>query len=117
MAAPNRILTLNLGTQTVSLAEFQTNPSGGIVLVRYKQVEILGDPAADSTRVAQTKLQIQQLVSEFALKPQQVNFAIASHTIFTRPVRLPVIEDASQVEQIVAFEAAQNVPYLSLIHI
>ncbi len=111
MAAPNRILALNLGTQTISLAEFQTNPSGGIVLVRYKQVEILGDPAADSTRVAQTKMQIQQLVSEFALKRQQVNYAIASHTIFTRPVRLPVVGDASQVEQIVAFEAAQNVPY------
>lgn len=111
MAAPNRILALNLGTQTISLAEFQTNPSGGIVLVRYKQVEILGDPAADSTRVAQTKLQIKQLVSEFGLKKQPVNFAIASHTIFTRPVRLPVIGEASQVEQIVAFEAAQNVPY------
>ncbi len=111
MAAPNSILALNLGTQTISLAEFQTNPSGGIVLVRYKQAEILGDPAADATRVAQTKLQIQQLVAEFGLKKQRVNYAIASHTIFTRPVRLPVVEDASQVEQIVAFEAAQNVPY------
>ncbi len=111
MAASNRILALNLGTQTVSLAEFQTNPSGGIVLVRYKQVEILGDPAADATRVAQTKLQIKQLVSEFELKRQTINFAIASHTIFTRPVRLPIVGDASQVEQIVAFEAAQNVPY------
>ena len=111
MAAPNRILSLNLGTQTISLAEFQTNPSGGIVLVRYKHVEILGDPAADASRVAQTKLQIQQLVSGFELKRQQVNYAIASHTIFTRPVRLPIVGDASQVEQIVAFEAAQNVPY------
>lgn len=111
MAAPNSILALNLGTQTISLAEFQPNPSGGVVLVRYKQVEILGDPAADATRVAQTKLQIQQMVSEFALKRQQVNYAIASHTIFTRPVRLPVVGEASQVEQIVAFEAAQNVPY------
>ena len=111
MAAPNRILSLNLGTQTISLAEFQTNPSGGIVLVRYKQVEILGDPAADASRVAQTKLQVQQLASEFSLKKEPVNFAIASHTIFTRPVRLPLVGDASQVEQIVAFEAAQNVPY------
>ena len=111
MAAQNRILALNLGTQTISLAEFQTNPTGGVVLVRYKQVEILGDPAADATRIGQTRLQIQQLVSEFALKRQQVNFAIASHTIFTRPVRLPIVGDASQVEQIVGFEAAQNVPY------
>lgn len=111
MAAPNRIYALNLGTQTISLAEFTKNPSGGIVLSRYKQAEILGDPAADSSRVAQTKLQVQQLVSEFGLRSVPVNYSIASHVIFTRPVRLPSVGEASQVEQIVGFEAAQNVPY------
>ena len=35
MAAPkNRIYALNLGTQTITLAEFQTNPSGGVTLIR-----------------------------------------------------------------------------------
>lgn len=111
MAAPNRIYALNLGTQTISLAEFATNPSGGVVLTRYKQAEILGDPGADSSRVAQTKLQVQQLVSEFGLRSVTVNYAIASHVIFTRPVRLPSVGEAGQVEQIVGFEAAQNVPY------
>lgn len=111
MAAPNRIYTLNLGTQTISLAEFTTNPSGGIVLTRFKQGEIIGDPASDPTRVAQTKLQVQQLVSEFGLKSAVVNYSIASHVIFTRPVRLPSVGEADQVEQIVGFEAAQNVPY------
>src|SRR5688572_8516759 len=112
MAAPeNRIDALNLGTQTITLAEFQTTPTGGVTLVRYKKGEILGDPAADPTRVAQTKLQIDTLAQEFGVKGQKVNYAIASHVIFTRPVRLPSVGDASQVEQIVGFEAAQNVPY------
>ncbi len=111
MAAPNRIYALNLGTQTISLAEFQTNTGGGVTLARYKQVEILGDPAADSSRNAQTKLQVQQLCGDFGLKGQKANYSIASHVIFTRPVRLPAVGEASQVEQIVGFEAAQNVPY------
>lgn len=111
MAKPARILALNLGTQTLSLAEFQPNPAGGVILVRYKKSEILGDPAADLTRVAQSRLQVQQLVAEFGVKGQKANVAIASHVIFTRPVRLPTINDATQVEQIVGFEAAQNVPY------
>src|SRR5688572_16995462 len=112
MAAPeNRIDALNLGTQTITLAEFQTTPTGGVTLVRYKKGEILGDPAADPTRVAQTKLQIDSFAQEFGVKGSKVNYSIASHVIFTRPVRLPSVGDASQVEQIVGFEAAQNVPY------
>lgn len=111
MAAPNRILALNLGTQTITLAEFQSNPGGGLVLARYQQGKILGDPAVDTTRVGQTKLEVQQLAGELGIKGGKVNYALASHVIFTRPVRLPVVGDASQVEQIVGFEAAQNVPY------
>ena len=111
MAAPKGILALNLGTQTISLAEFQRNADGGLILSRLKQAEILGDPSADPTRSLQTKLQVEQLVSDLGLKGRSVNYAISSHVIFTRPVTLPSVGDASQVEQIVAFEAQQNVPY------
>ena len=111
MAAPKGILALNLGTQTISLAEFQRNSDGGLILSRLKQVEILGDPSVDASRSAQTKLHVEQLVSELGLKGRSVNYAIASHVIFTRPVTLPSVGDATQVEQIVIFEAQQNVPY------
>jgi type IV pilus assembly protein PilM len=110
MAAQKRIYTLNLGTQTISLAEFVSNPSGGVILTRFKQSSILGDPAIDPARVAQTKFQVEQLATEFGLKHVSVNYAIASHVVFTRPVRLPSVE-ATKVEEIVGFEAAQNVPY------
>ena len=111
MAAPKGILALNLGTQTISLAEFQRNAEGGLILTRLKQAEILGDPSVDTTRSAQTKLQVEQLVSDLGLNGRSVNYAIASHVIFTRPVTLPSVGDATQVEQIVGFEAQQNVPY------
>ena len=111
MAAPKGILTLNLGTQTISLAEFQRNADGGLTLSRLKQGEILGDPSADPTRAAQTKLQVEQLVGDLGVKGRSVNYAIASHVIFTRPVTLPSVDDATQVEQLVGFEAQQNVPY------
>src|SRR4051794_35376773 len=110
MAAQKRIYTLNLGTQTISLAEFVTNPSGGIVLSRFKQSSILGDPAIDPARMAQAKFQIQQLAADMGIGHATVNYAIASHVVFTRPVRLPSVE-AGEVEKIIGFEAAQNVPY------
>ena len=111
MAAPKGIYALNLGTQTISLAEFMRSANGGLILTRLKQGEVAGDPGADAARTAQTKLQIQQLAQELQLKGAKTNYAIASHVIFTRPVTLPSVGDASQVEQIVGFEAQQNVPY------
>ena len=95
----------------MSLAEFQTTASGGLVLSRFQQGEILGDPAVDATRLAQSKLEVQSLVANFGLKGAKVNYAIASNVVFIRPVTLPSVGDRAQVEQIVGFEAAQNVPY------
>ena len=95
----------------MSLAEFQTNPAGGVVLSRFQQGEILGDPSVDATRLAQSKMEVQSLVDGFGIKGMKVNYAIASNVVFIRPVTLPSVGDQAQVEQIVGFEAAQNVPY------
>ena len=62
MAAPTRILSLSLGTQTVGLAEFKTGQNGGLVLASYQTRELLADPAADATRLAQAKLVLEEMV-------------------------------------------------------
>lgn len=111
MAAPNRILSLNLGTQTVAVADFKTGQNGGLVLTNYRTSELLADPALpDATRLAQTKLTLSELVSGLGYKGQKVNYAISSQAIFTRFVKLPSVGE-EQVDQIVTFEAQQNVPY------
>ena len=111
MAAPNRILSLNLGTQTVSVADFKTGQDGGLVLTNYKTSELLADPALpDATRLAQTKLTLSEMISGLGFKGQAVNYAISSQAIFTRFVKLPSVGE-EQVDQIVTFEAQQNVPY------
>ncbi len=110
MAAPNRILALDLGTQTIGVAEFRTGSSGGLILSNYRTTELLADPAQDATRQAQARMAIQELVGALGYKGQKVNYAIASQAVFTRFVKLPTV-DEEQVEQIVSFEAQQNVPY------
>ena len=111
MAAPNRILSLNLGTQTVAVADFKTGQNGGLVLTNYKTSELLADPALpDATRLAQTKLSLAEMVAGLGYKGQKVNYAISSQAIFTRFVKLPSVGE-EQVDQIVTFEAQQNVPY------
>lgn len=110
MAAPNRILSLNLGTQTLGLAEFKTGPNGGLVLSGWQTRELLADPAADASRQAQTKLLVQEMVEAMGLKGQKINYTVSSQSVFTRFVKLPSVGE-EQVDQIVAFEAQQNVPY------
>ena len=110
MAAPTRILSLNLGSQTLGLAEFKTGQKGGLVLNSYQTRELMADPAADATRHAQAKLLVQEMVAAMKLKGQPVNYSISAQQVFTRFVKLPSVGE-EQVDQIVTFEAQQNVPY------
>lgn len=110
MAAPNRILSLNLGLQTVGLAEFRTGPTGGLVLQAYRLTELVADPAADSSRPSQMKIATEEMLGQLKLKPGKVNYAISAQSVFTRFVKLPPV-DADQVDQIITFEAQQNVPF------
>ena len=110
MAASTRILSLSLGTQTIGLADFKTGQNGGLVLSSYETRELLADPAADSTRLAQTKLVLAEVVQARKMKGARVNYAVSSQSVFTRFVKLPSVGE-EQVDQIVGFEAQQNVPY------
>jgi type IV pilus assembly protein PilM len=110
MALPKRIVALDLGTQSVALAEFRSEAHGSLVLQSYRSTELQADPAHDATRPSQIKFAVQEMVAAAGLKGQPVNYAIASQSVFTRFVKLPSVGE-EQVEQIVTFEAQQNVPY------
>ncbi len=110
MAKPVRILSLNLGMQTVGLADFHSTPQGGLVLHSYTTKQLLADPAAEASRIAQIKLVIGEMLGELKLKGGRVNYSIAAQSVFTRFVKLPTV-DPDKIDQIVHFEAQQNVPF------
>jgi type IV pilus assembly protein PilM len=110
MAAPNRILSLDLGTQTVAIAEFQTGKNGGLVLTNYRSTELLADPGADATRLSQARMAIGEMAAGMHLKGAGANYTVSSQAVFTRFVKLPSVGE-EQVDQIVTFEAQQNVPF------
>ena len=110
MAASSKIITLNLGMQTVGLAEFSSTPGGGLVLNRYRLTEMLADPATDSSRVAQVRMAVREMVNAFKIKSGRVNYSIPSQSVFTRFVKLPPMDEA-KIDQVIRFEAQQNVPF------
>lgn len=110
MPVATRILSLNLGSHTIGLGEFQTQSNGGLVLNGYQLREILADPANESARNAQIAAALREMLAALGSKGGAVNYAIAAQSVFARFVKLPAVEE-EKIERIIAFEAQQNVPF------
>src|SRR4029434_11258473 len=110
MSASPRILSLDLGSQTLGLAEFQAQPNGGLVLTRYRRRDILADPAAETDRNRQISETLSAMMRELGIKNGPIDYAVSGQSIFARFVKLPFV-DLYKIERIVAFEAQQNVPF------
>jgi type IV pilus assembly protein PilM len=110
MSSPRtRILSLNLGSQSIELAEFRARPDGGLILHGYHTRELLVDPA-EGMQHAQVANALREMLDALQIKSGNVNYAIAENLVFTRFVKLPSIEE-EKIEQIISFEAQQNVPF------
>src|SRR6266581_1320480 len=108
--APTRLITLNLGSQTIGLAEFRVQAHGGLVLLDYRLREIPGDPAGEEMRRTQMAIALREMMDELHIKHGSVNYALAGQSVFSRFVKLPAVEQ-EKIEQIISFEAQQNVPF------
>ncbi len=110
MADSSTFAVLNLGSQRVSGAVFGKTRSGGLVLKQVEFAEMFGDPSVDATRLPQMRVALLELTEKLRLKGRSVWYSIAGHVVFTRFVKLPPFQD-DKADQIVEFEARQNVPF------
>ena len=110
MAVTTRIVSLNVGSQTLGLAEFRVQSYGGLVLHDYRLREILADPAGETLRQAQIARVLREMMDELQIKKGSVNYAAAGQSVFARFVKLPSV-DEEKIEKIISFEAQQNVPF------
>src|SRR5438105_6373097 len=110
MTKATRIISLNLGSQTIGLAEFQAQPQGGLVLQNYRLREVLIDPASEDIRHPQISAALREMMAELQIRHEAVNYAVSAQSVFARFVKLPAVEE-EKIERIIAFEAQQNVPF------
>ena len=110
MAIPTRIISLNLGSQTVGLAEFRVQAHGGLVLLGYRLRELPVEAAGEEMRRTQMTIALREMLAELHIKRGLVNYALPAQSVFSRFVNLPAIEQ-EKIEKIVSFEAQQNVPF------
>ncbi len=110
MAAATRIISLNLGSQTIGLAEFHAQPNGGLVLQHYRLREIVTEVAGESMRYGQIASALREMLDELQIKGGSINYAVPGQSVFARFVKLPAVEE-EKIERIISFEAQQNVPF------
>ena len=110
MADTQTSVAINIGSQRIGMAVFEAAKNGGLVLKAYDSESIVADPSMDSSRIAQTRVAIADLVQRLKVGKTKARYAISGQSVFTRFVKLPPLQD-DNVEQLVTFEAQQHVPF------
>jgi type IV pilus assembly protein PilM len=110
MAAAPKVITVDLGTSTIKFAEFGIGRGGSLMLLHFGVAELGLDPNKTEERAKFITPTLANLFKSNGIKGGEVYLSISGQSVFMRFVKLPPI-DPAQVEQVVAFEAQQNVPF------
>ncbi|MCB1203642.1 MAG: pilus assembly protein PilM [Verrucomicrobiae bacterium] len=108
--AEDRIFALSLGSQQVTGALFTKTAGGGLRMERVERRDLVGDPSEEGLRNAQMAQAIKDVASSLKTKGAKATYVISSFPVLVKFASLPAL-DGAQVDQIVEFEAQQQVPY------
>ena len=110
MAAVHKVVAVDLGTSTIKFGEFGINRGGALTLLRFGVAELGLDPNKEEDRAKFITPTLAKLLKDHRIRTKEILLSISGQSVFMRFVKLPPV-DASQVGQVVAFEAQQNVPF------
>lgn len=106
MADKKSLIAVTVGSHSVSGAVFRETGRGGLELQRHQVVETPGEEVPQ----AAVQAALSSVATGLKIKGKPVRYVITSQPVFIRFVKLPPL-DVDQVDQIVEFEAQQNVPF------
>ena len=110
MFKSDRILALDIGASGLKLAEFISLKSGGVELVKYAVGALGLDPHSEEDRSGHITSTLREMLADSGIKPGPVLVSVAGQSVFSKFVKLPPT-DREKIQQIVQFEAQQNVPF------
>jgi type IV pilus assembly protein PilM len=110
MAAAQKVVTVDLGTSTLKVGEFGVARGGALTLLRFGVTELGLDPNKEEDRGPFVTAALTKLFKDQGVRGREVQLSISGQSVFMRFVKLPPVAP-DQVEQVVAFEAQQNVPF------
>jgi type IV pilus assembly protein PilM len=103
-------VAIDVGANTVKVAEFLIPKEGVLTLNRFAMGELGLDPNKEENRAPFVTKTVVELLRQAGIKTSRAGLSLAGHAVFIRFVKLPPV-DAMQVQQMIGFEAQQNVPF------
>jgi type IV pilus assembly protein PilM len=110
MAAAQKIVSVDLGTSTLKVGEFAVGRGGALTLLRFGVSDLGLDPNKEQDRGPLITATLAKMFKELGVRGREVQLSISGQSAFIKFIKLPPVA-ADQVEQVVAFEAQQNVPF------
>ena len=103
MSSPQtRIVTLNLGSQSIELAAFRAEPPA-LTLCGYCSRELPVESAGQGMRLEQIGAALREMLSELRIRSGEVYYTVAEELVFSRFVKLPALGE-EKIERIITFE-------------
>ncbi|MEM6601890.1 MAG: type IV pilus assembly protein PilM [Verrucomicrobiota bacterium] len=110
MASVKKVAAIDFGSSTLKFALFQVDSVNGLSLLDYEIRDLGLDPSKEEDRLAVMLEGLQGIVSQRKLNGVAAICSLSGQFAFTRFVKLPPVS-ADQVDQMIGFEAQQNVPF------
>ena len=110
MASAQKFVTVDLGSSTLKVGEFALTKGGALTLLRFGVSELGLDPNKEEDRGPFVTSALANLFKELGVRGRDVRLSISGQSVFIKFIKLPPVA-ADQVEQVVMFEAQQNVPF------
>ncbi len=111
MAKENRILTIDIGSDCLKVAEFLYPPEGVMQLEKFAFLEY-DEEYRDHELAEQFAHAYGKILSENDFIAKKVRVAISGQSAFSRLSKLPPLGgDVHHIEQIIEYEAKNTVPY------
>ena len=112
MSNSKNIFVLDLGMQSLRLAEFSSASGHELRLLRGARRDFLLDPALETSRPEQIHSLVCEILKEWKVGGGDVALVLPAHSVFTRVVTLDVPPGAEgQLDAVIGFEAQQNIPF------
>ena len=103
-------LTVDFGAGSLKLAEFEAHETGGLQLKNFAIKPLGLEGSQEGTREITILHALQEVLAEKAITAKNVNVCAPGFHVFSKFVKLPPV-DSGKVEQIIQYEAQQNVPF------
>jgi len=110
VTSARHILTLDIGSSRLVMAEFAAAPGQGPQLLNYGISRLDVDPTGGADSSAYVVAAIRELMRTHGFRPAPLFMSISGQMVFPRYVKLPHVT-RDKLMQMIRYEAEQNVPF------